>query len=243
MQFLGKLTLRWKLIILFLTLGLVPMALVAFFNFEEAHHKLEDLTAYQLVCLNKDRKSQIQDFFRHLRRDMEVLSDHRLLKDMLIKYVGAYQEGGLEGEAFRAVDSRYYRRVVELNEKYGFEDMLFVNTDGEVIITVRKNPEWGTNLLKGPYSDTNLARCFRGGLTGISIVDFEKYPPSGKPAAFIGAPIITHMARPPLKLGELMGALIIRIPVDQINTIMQRKTGLGKTGETYLVPDRKVRIV
>ena len=39
-----------------------------------------------------------------------------------------------------------------------------------------------------------------------------------------------------------MGAVAIQIPINQINQIMQERTGLGKTGETYLVgPDKLMR--
>jgi len=113
--------------------------------------------------------------------------------------------------------------------------MLFVNNKGDVLVTVKKGRDWGTNLISGIYSHTNLAECFKNAKAGITIVDFEEYPPAGKPAAFIGAPMIRHEERKGFKPGEMIGVLIVRIPVDQINAITTIKEGLGETGEIYVL--------
>ena len=51
---------------------------------------------------------------------------------------------------------------------------------------------------------------------------------NGEPAAFIGAPI--HSAE-----DKMLGVMVFQIPLDQINEIMFRRDGMGKTGESYLV--------
>ncbi|MBW1705372.1 MAG: cache domain-containing protein, partial [Deltaproteobacteria bacterium] len=214
-----KMRFKIKLMLLFLIIGLLPVALLGYLDFRQAHDMLKMQTMNQLISLREDRKAQLQDFFRHLRLDVEVLSDHRLLKDILIESISAYNKGGMEGEEFKAVDARHHKRCVYFNEKYGYEDMLFVNNKGDVLVTVKKGRDWGTNLISGIYSDTNIARCFKSAKEGISIVDFEEYPPAGKPAAFIGAPMIRREERKGFKEEEMIGVLIIRIPVDQINAV------------------------
>ena len=74
----------------------------------------------------------------------------------------------------------------------------------------------------------------------VLISDYRSYAPSyGAPAAFLGAPIYDG--------SEAIGILAIQIPVDQINKAMSynkgwERSGLGKTGETYLVGgDRLMR--
>ena len=47
--------------------------------------------------------------------------------------------------------------------------------------------------------------------------------------------MISREERTGFKEGERMGALIIRIPVDQINAVTNRTEGLGETGEIYLM--------
>ena len=230
-----KIRFRTKLALLFLSVSLVPVLLLGYLNFHYAYKMMDRQAINQLISLREDRKAQLQAFFKHLRLDMKMLSDHRLLKDILAEYIAAYNKGGIDGKEFKAVDKRYHGRCVRFCKKYGYEDMLFVNPDGDVLITVKKGADWGTNLISGIYSDTNLAECFKNAKNGISIVDFKEYPPLGRTAAFIGAPMIRREERKGFKPKEKIGVLIIRLPADQINVITMRKDGMGNTGETCLI--------
>ena len=230
-----KMRFRTKLFLLLLFIGLFPVILLGYLNYHYAYKIMDRQAIDQLISLREDRKAQLQVFFKHLRLDMEIISNHRLLKDILSEYIAAYNKGGIDGEEFKAVDKRYHKRCVEIGRKYGYEDMLFVNTDGDVLITVKKGADWGANLISGIYSDTNLAECFKDAERDMAMVDFKKYPPLGKPAAFVGAPMIRREERRGFKAEEKIGVLIIRLPANQINAIMTRKDGLGDTGETCLI--------
>ncbi len=57
----------------------------------------------------------------------------------------------------------------------------------------------------------------------------------GRPAAFAGAPIYNEK-------GDMIGVMAAQISFDEINNLMSERTGLGETGETYLVgPDKLLR--
>ena len=50
------------------------------------------------------------------------------------------------------------------------------------------------------------------------------------------------IAAPMRHYGGVIGVVIFQINIEQINKVMSQRTGLGKTGETYLVgPDNKMR--
>ncbi len=113
---------------------------------------------------------------------------------------------------------------------YGYYDLFLINPDGHIFFTVGKESDLGTNLIDGQYKDSNLGMLFRSvsASRAIEISDLESYEPSGGiPAGFIAAPIIID--------GELESVVALQINLDQINGIMQERTGLGETGETYLV--------
>ncbi|MCG2757445.1 MAG: response regulator [Desulfobacteraceae bacterium] len=229
-----KMRFRTKLAIAFLIVGLLPVLLLGYLNYRHAYNILNKQAIDQLLSLRNDRKVQLQDFFKHLRLNLEMLGDHRLFKDVLTDYLVAYNKGGIAGEEFKSIDKKHHKRCVEICEKYGYEDMLFVDNEGDVLITVKKGKDWGTNLINGIYSDTNLAECFKNAKSGTSLVDFKEYPPSGRPAAFIGTAMIRREARKGFEAGDRLGVLIIRIPVNQINAILLRDEWLGKTGEAYV---------
>ena len=62
----------------------------------------------------------------------------------------------------------------------------------------------------------------------MAFQDFEAYEViGGAPAAFIASPIRIE--------NKLQGVLMVQVSIDQINAIMQERTGMGQTGESYLV--------
>lgn len=116
--------------------------------------------------------------------------------------------------------------------------MFLINIKGQIIYTVFKETDFATNLLTGPYKDSNLARLVQQIISAkqkdyTQLVDFAAYAPSyGAPASFIAAPI--HDG------SRLVGVLAFQMPVDEINKVMTgnqqwRQAGMGESGETILV--------
>ncbi|GAB3603787.1 adenylate/guanylate cyclase domain-containing protein [Microbacterium aureliae] len=152
-----------------------------------------------------------------------------------------------DGSAWSAAHERfhdYYRAMTRLQE---FEDVLMIDTRGNVVYTAFKGVDLGTDLFEGPYRLSNLAEAYRqvmgGNIVGeVVVADFAAYNPSlGTPAGWAVTPIADG--------GEVLGALAIELPIDRINEVMTvggqwRLNGLGETGETYLVgPDGTMRSV
>lgn len=115
-------------------------------------------------------------------------------------------------------------------ETYGYYDLFLISPAGYVFYTVTHEPDYQTNMLNGPYKDSGLGKLVRKVLNtkSYAIQDFEPYAPSNDaPAAFIAQPVINQ------ENVELIVAL--QLPLEAINSIMQERSGMGKTGETYLV--------
>ncbi|GBL05536.1 methyl-accepting chemotaxis protein [Glaciecola sp. KUL10] len=116
--------------------------------------------------------------------------------------------------------------------RFAYYDIFLVNNNGDVIYSVYKELDFATNLYSGPYSNTGLADAFKASLSvspqEYALIDFAQYSPSYEaPASFIASPIFRN--------GERMGALIFQMPLDAITTVMSERSGLGETGESYLV--------
>ncbi|MDF1878894.1 HAMP domain-containing protein [Sulfurimonas sp. SAG-AH-194-C20] len=122
-------------------------------------------------------------------------------------------------------------------KEFGRNDLYLVNIDGDIVYSVLKNADIGTNLLTGVYSKTGLARAFKKtqkAKRGQAIFeDFSIYEPAyNEEVAFIGMPIY---------FGEdNEGSIIFQLPKAKINQIMNfnkqvDKVGLGKSGEAFLV--------
>ena len=148
------------------------------------------------------------------------------------------------GTEYDQVHSKYHPSIKGFLEEFGYYDIFLVDTNGNVVYSVFKELDYATNLNSGPYAGSGIANAFKNALgksaTQYHLEDFAPYFPSYEAAAsFISTPIKFD--------NQTIGVLIFQMPVDKINSIMTfgknwRYTGLGNSGETYVVgPDSLLR--
>ncbi|MGX5721272.1 methyl-accepting chemotaxis protein [Shinella zoogloeoides] len=118
-------------------------------------------------------------------------------------------------------------------ESQGYADLYMIDPKGNVLYSVAKAEDFGTNLLDGPYKESGLAAAFKDAMAlkdagTIVFSDFSEYAAlGGAPAAFLAAPITMN--------GRTLGIMAIRVPNAKIDAIFGNSKGLGETGETVLV--------
>jgi methyl-accepting chemotaxis protein len=124
------------------------------------------------------------------------------------------------------------------NEQYGYYDLFLINPDGFCFYTVEHEADYRTNLVNGTYADSGLGRLVRNVLSsrGFAFEDFSPYAPSnGDPAAFIAEPVLNAA-------GDVEVIVALQVSLEDINSVMTTRVGLGQTGQTFLVgPDKRMR--
>lgn len=153
-----------------------------------------------------------------------------------------------DSSAYSRVHAKFHPMFKEFVEKFNYYDVFLIDAEtAEIVYTAFKETDFTTNLRKGPYAASSLAKLFENVVQSkekgyVKILDFLPYEPSyGTAAAFIGAPIFDE------EQGKLIGVLAFQISVDEITKIMTsnrdwKGDGMGRTGETYLVgPDYLMR--
>lgn len=130
--------------------------------------------------------------------------------------------------------SDYYSRFIE---QKGFDDLFLIHPQGRIFYTVAKEADYGTNLIDGEFASSNLGELFRSVMQSktYGFADYAPYAPGGNaPAAFIAQPYVEG--------GEVKFVVALQLSLKSINEIMTQRTGMGDTGETYLVgPDKRMR--
>lgn len=142
-----------------------------------------------------------------------------------------------DNSAYTAAHRQYAPYLTNLRNTFGFYDVLIINRDGLVVYTYDKEEDFGTSLINGPFANTNLAEAFNAALDlsqgEVFESDFELYAPlNNKPTAFLAAPIYQN--------NRVVGVMALKLSIDGITAIMQERTGMGNTGETYLVGSDKL---
>lgn len=215
-----------KILIGFLLVGLIPMITASFVSEHIASQDIEANNFTKYEAIRDIKKTQIENFFAERIGDITVLS----------KAIASFAitENGIK-EQINNLDAQGKNFYENYMTEYGYYDLFLIDNDGLIDYAVAKEADYKTNLITGPYKDTNLGRLFRevSKTQKPTLIDFEPYAPSNDdPASFLAAPIMHQ--------GEQLGIIALQIPLDPINNIMQVRSGMGETGETYLVGSDKL---
>ncbi|KYC38377.1 Globin domain protein [Scytonema hofmannii PCC 7110] len=144
-----------------------------------------------------------------------------------------------DGSVYSRFHAQYQPLFQNLVQSMGYGNLLLIDHNtGDIIYSVRKELDYGTNLNTGPYRTSHLAKLvatvrqtFDPGT--IQITDFEPYRPVyDSQTAFIAGPIYDG--------SKMVGILVVQLSVAEINRIMTSNQnwmseGLGKSGEAYLI--------
>jgi len=134
---------------------------------------------------------------------------------------------------YHRTHERYHPATRQFLEAFGFYDIFLIEIEsGDIVYSVFKELDYGTSLRTGPYKDTNFARAFKRAAEmekgEAAFEDFETYRPSyDAPASFIAAPVFDEDRK--------VGVLVFQIPLEPVNAIMGQRSGMGETGESYLI--------
>ncbi len=258
---LGRLSIVSKLSLLVVFSVLVTALGLGYISGKEAQSAIYKSEERALVGIANSRRDEMQNYLDSIRLDLTTLSHNELTLTALSEFSSAWDEFGAyakdtaqglyisqnpnptgekekldaasDGSAYSAAHKHYHPWFREFLQARGYYDIFLVRNDGELVYTVFKELDYATNLDHGEYADTDLGKAFRATTKmssgEVSFFDFQPYAPShGAAASFIATPLFDAN-------GMRQGALIFQMPVERINAMLKSHSGLGETGETYLV--------
>jgi class 3 adenylate cyclase len=150
-----------------------------------------------------------------------------------------------DGSAWSAANARFDFYIRGIVTRFDYRDALLLDTQGNVIYSVMKGPDLGTNILTGPYRESNLRDAYQKALASndvdfVWITDFQPYQPAlDAPTAWVVSPVGMN--------GKIVGVMAFPLPIGKINRIMTANkhweaAGMGPSTETYLAgPDDLMR--
>jgi class 3 adenylate cyclase len=150
-----------------------------------------------------------------------------------------------DGSAWSAANARFNNYFHEIATRFEYRDAMLLDTRGNVVYSVNKGPVLGTNILTGPYRESNLRGAYEKAMAADSvdfvwITDFQPFQAArGAPIAWLVSPIGAA--------GKAAGVLALPLPISKVNRIMTadkgwKAAGMGETAETYLAgPDKLMR--
>ncbi|OBF55246.1 cyclase [Mycobacterium sp. 852002-53434_SCH5985345] len=142
-----------------------------------------------------------------------------------------------DGSAWSAANARYGFYMREIVSRFEYPDALLLDMQGNVVYSVNKGPDLGTNILTGPYRESKLRDAYQKALRSndlsfVWITDFQPYQPElDTPTAWAVSLVGMN--------GKFNGVMALPLPISKINRIMTADkhwdaAGMGPSTETYL---------
>jgi methyl-accepting chemotaxis protein len=252
-----------KIAVALLLVGILPVAITSLILSQNAAEALQQQAFAQLQAASASHQKTLELWLDNRRGDAITIADDlsvrllvqdmntglaelgdgdrsvgsQLVRDLYLARADIDNAG--DGSKYSTAHDVYGAELRRIATSYGYADVFVINSDGLIIYTAAKQDDFGTNILDGPYRDSNLSTAFQEVMASSSpedtaFEDFALYSASNKPAAFFGAPIYDG--------DRIIGALMLQLSTDVLTDILNDSTGLGETGETYVVgPDKLFR--
>jgi signal transduction histidine kinase/DNA-binding response OmpR family regulator/HAMP domain-containing protein len=203
-----------RLVGTYLALSFVTVGLVGYLVYVRATRSLEQLTFNRLEAVAALKEDSLKRWLDEQRRNLVFIA---WLPEVRLQ---ASQLAGQDPETTQAAYntlSEYLAFVV--SSVSDAEELFILNLDGEIVLSTEPAHE-GANLADAPY--------FQRGLTYTYIQPVYTSPVTGRPAITVATPLFDSSRR-------RVGVLAAHLNTARIDRIMLERTGLGASGETYLV--------
>ena len=214
-------SLKTELTCWFLLLALVPLVVISSIDYWQARASLIESAAEQLKQQSENKKLFIDSWFDYRWMDLNHLVD----TELNVQFLEVLSQKSIESKQspiefvhsyiWAKLAHIYQADLVEFARRYDYiYDIFLIDSAGNILFSVAKESDLGTNLIYGAYANTLFSTAVQRSLTTGETVfsDFERYAPSaGLEAGFISAPLINSQ-------GERTGAVAIQIRLDRIQS-------------------------
>lgn len=215
-----------RLLLLFLLVAVMPLALFGYLNLQQDEITLRKAVLDRMSDLADKKAIQVKSYLAERVQDVRLLVRGASVYGAIERLSGKYAAGSQAALAYAAEDAltrQYFARYVE--ESGQFYDLFLITPQGELVYSQKHESDFATNLITGPYRDTQLAQAFRAVRMTLEpvISGYEFYAPSQAPAMFIAAPVMVG--------GQFKGVFAVQLGNELLYRVATDATGLGLSGE------------
>ena len=212
-----------KLIVLVMIVSVIALSITAYLSFNYADQILKERQGEQLFGESRVRGDTVRFLFESRIEQNKILANDPMIRILAEELI---QTSDDEFEKIREETRRSFLTQVQAFQELvgfsiGFEDVKIIGSNGKILFTLGRVTS--TNFLNDPL--------FKKGLKG-SFVDFEPTPTGKK--MIVVSPIFSQDSK---RGDEPIGVIISRMRTAALDSILIDRSGLGETGEVYIVND------
>ncbi|GEM_PF-2371446 len=221
--------LRTQLLIWFLFASLIPLSFFGYTIYDKAKESLKRKALNNLYAISDSKANKIEAYVFERKRDVIGLSKTPNIIDNMADLDNAFKVGGLKSKQYLSIENELNPFLSYYKESFGYSDLFLIGSEGDVIFSIAKRRDLGTNLFTGPYKDTELGKVFISAksLSETDVSNLSYYQVTNEPAAFIASPIFG-------KSGLAIGVVVLQMDPEELSNLFLDTTGLGETGEAFI---------
>jgi diguanylate cyclase (GGDEF)-like protein/PAS domain S-box-containing protein len=190
-------------------------------------------TYSQLQSVTDLRHYELSSYFEHLVLDMEAMSKGKCFEE-LVKDVNSFKSSEFNKENLYKISKKYSYELAYMNNfvnHHEYSDIFLMKADSYSIFYTMNSPELLTQSIQSKKLSVILSKVVEQSKTYIVDMytfDLKKYE---RPTLAIATPVIDNE--------KVVAIMLLVIPNSDINNMIKYRTGMGKTGETYMVGQDK----
>ncbi|WP_434683645.1 ATP-binding protein [Pseudanabaena minima] len=216
---LFKKRLLLQLVAYFSVLSIVTVLVVAVSANTRSRDALRKSVIDRLAVATSLKEAQVNQWVDNQRRDVILMTQ---LPDLIVNSEITFTKDRESPEFKAAVDALQKFMADVSAVKPNIRQISILTNNGITIVSTDKQKE-------GKYQPLgNTTTYFTRDQSRVIVPNFYISPISGKAAMTFAAPLIN-------KLGERIGVVAVDLDLQGVDDIIRERTGLGTSGETYLV--------
>ncbi len=211
-------TIRTRLLISFVSITLLPLAIIAIFTNITSHESSETQVLAQLNSIATLKEAEIDAWLESLQNDIAITIIGANMTQSITSLLTP-EASATANEIEAATNLRTLFRET-INKTQQFEELFLISKEGQILLST--DP-----LQEGKIVTNEL--YFQEASSGINYTQSPTFFPStGRTTIVAVRPLFNTQ-------GRVMGVVAGRANMLRLNTIMFERAGLGRTGETYLI--------
>ena len=228
-----------SLVLWFLLLALLPLTLVSFISYQQAHSSLTSTTIGNLEQVAGKNIGFIKTWFDYRVMDINVQAESQSNIELLKGLSAGWKKSGKDLNVY--VKSYDWAKQIDVSQddlttltrQYDYiSDIFLIDDQGNILFSTAYASDLGTNLFTGPYSATRFASAVKTSLTSgrTQFSDFERYAPSNNEVAgFITAPLLDEFS-------VKVGVVAIKLSTTRVYEFLHKDA--SETLREYLVGEQ-----
>jgi GAF domain-containing protein/HAMP domain-containing protein len=211
---------RWNLVAYYIVLAVMPVAIVVAFTAIRTRDQIREQTIQHLESIAELKRGQITRWLDDGKVTLGLFLSEPERAERFKTFATATMQPDQDTASLQSEEQALSRLLLDaVRAQKFFREMFFYNTDGRIVASSIPE-EVGKVVIGQPYFANSLVQ------------DFIQTPYYA-----IGTEELTMLVTRPMfnASGRTVGVIAGRLDLGDLKEIMTERTGLGDTGETYLV--------